>query len=354
MSKNKRIIKKEEYFTRLAQGVPVGDCWVDMGNGELAYALYEVVVISAPVSKYGDRTFLLHDICAIAVADNTRVDTRQRDIKIREAENAMEKERKKKELVGKVKSIVNKYYDNEIKQFPDQEALLVSGKLRFNREIITKDRFYHYDFPAKLMTGVDGETIKELITISGGNFTDEDPRFRQTYLSQYEPSWSEKWSESDNILAKVSYNIANDVYVILQVFSCDLLNKIWDRGERINELTGGAARINLNGSTNYSPIDNFVNFMPQIISLGTSSVMNSIPHGLGYVSKLNAAQFSKVMSKMPPSLKSSLYKAKIRGALNRWSNKAINYWDNQISNGIILFKVKSLRPIEDMSSDKER
>jgi hypothetical protein len=46
MKDGKRIIKKEEYFARLSQGVPIGNCWVDMGNGELAYALHEVVVTS--------------------------------------------------------------------------------------------------------------------------------------------------------------------------------------------------------------------------------------------------------------------------------------------------------------------
>jgi hypothetical protein len=185
-----RIISQDEYFARIGQGVPIGDCWIDVGNGEYAYALQEVVVVGVPFNKYGDKSFAVQHISALAIADNTRVDTRQRDVKIRVAENAIEADRTKKELVAKVKNIVNKYYDNEIKQFPEQEVLLVSQKLHFNREIITKDNFYHYDFPKKLMEGTEGKIIKELITISGGNFTDEDPRFRQTYLSQYEPSWS--------------------------------------------------------------------------------------------------------------------------------------------------------------------
>jgi hypothetical protein len=348
MGDGKRIIKKEEYFARLEQGVPVGNCWVDMGNGELAYALYEVVVTGVPISKYGDRTFLLYDVCAIAVADNTRVDTRQRDMKIREAENAMEMERNKKELIGKVKGIVNKYYDNEIKQFPDKEALLVSEKSWFNRAIITKNCFYHYDFPAKLMTGVDGETIKELITISGGNFTDEDPRFRQTYLSQYEPSALENWGESENLLAKVSYTMANDIYVILQVFSCDLLNKIWDRGKRINELTGRQAYVNLDGSMNYSPIDNLVDILPLVISYGTSSVAKELPKGLLHMNKINAAQFSKIMSKTSLS-KTNLYKPKTRTTLQKYTNKfVIGTWNTQMSRGMILFKTKSFHAEKDI------
>jgi hypothetical protein len=203
------------------------------------------------------------------------------------------------------------------------------------------------------MEGTEGKIIKELITISGGNFTDEDPRFRQTYLSQYELSWSEKWSESGNILAKVSYSLVNDAYVLLQIFSFDLVNKLWDRGERINELTGGKAWINLDGSTNYSAIDNLVDIIPMVVSSGASSAMKSIPHGLGYLSKLNAAQFSQLISKLPSTLKSAIYKPKIRGVLNKGANKAIHYWDNQISNGMVIFKVKAFRPKEDIHSNND-
>jgi hypothetical protein len=248
-----RVIPLAEYLARLEQGVFIGDCWVDMGNGEFAYALHEVVVVARQFNKYGDKFFDMHTV-NICVADNTRMDTRQRDVKIRARENAMEMDRKKKELVAKVKDIVNKYYDNEIKQFPEQEVLLVSGKLRFNRETITKDRFYHYDFPPELMSGTDGEIIKKLITISGGNFTDEDPYNRHYYLRQYETYWNERWGEFDNILGKISYSIANDVYVVLQVLTDGYFGTV----RRTNELTGGIAYRNINGSTNYSPIDNLI------------------------------------------------------------------------------------------------
>jgi hypothetical protein len=101
MKEGKRIIKKEEYFARLGQGVPIGDCWVDMGNGELAYALREVVVTSVPINKYNDRTFIMYNVCACVMsADNTRVDT-QGDMKIEEVENALKYERRKKRSEGK-------------------------------------------------------------------------------------------------------------------------------------------------------------------------------------------------------------------------------------------------------------
>jgi hypothetical protein len=343
-----RIIPEAEYLARLEQGVPVGNCWVDMGNGQMAYALQEVVVVGVTFNKYGDKFYDAHTV-NFCVADNTRMDTRQRDAQIHAFNSAMEMDRKKKALVTKVKDIVNKYYDNQIKQFPDRETLLIFSKLRFNRETITKDRFYHYDFPQELMSGVDGEIIKELITVSGGNFTDENPDYK-TYLSSYEPSWSEKWSESDNILMKTSYSIFNDVYVVLQVFTDEYFGTV----KRTNELTGGRAYRNMDGSTNYSPIDNLIDILPLVISTGTSSIAKELPKGLLHANKLNAAQFSKIMSRVFLS-KSSLYKPTIRTWLQKCSNIfVIGTWNSQISRGMILFRVKSLHPKKDLYLEEKK
>jgi len=79
MSDPRRIISKNEYFTRLDQGVPIGNCWVDMGNGEYVYVLHEVVVVGVPINKYNDRTFIPSNTY-VCVADNTRVDTRLIDL----------------------------------------------------------------------------------------------------------------------------------------------------------------------------------------------------------------------------------------------------------------------------------
>jgi hypothetical protein len=69
-----RVISENEYLARLEQGVPVGNCWVDMGNGELAYALQEVVVVGVPFNKYDDKFFDVHTV-NFCVADNTRIYT---------------------------------------------------------------------------------------------------------------------------------------------------------------------------------------------------------------------------------------------------------------------------------------
>jgi hypothetical protein len=117
MGNGKRIIKKEEYFARLSQGIPIGNCWVDMGNGELAYALYEVTVTSVPVNKYNDRTFLLHDVC-VCVRDNTYVDTQRAEMKARKMEEAMERERKKDEMKKQLIKIVTEYFATKKRSIP--------------------------------------------------------------------------------------------------------------------------------------------------------------------------------------------------------------------------------------------
>jgi hypothetical protein len=54
-----RVISEAEYLARLEQGVPVGDCWVDMGNGQFAYALQEVVVVARNLTNT-EINFLCH------------------------------------------------------------------------------------------------------------------------------------------------------------------------------------------------------------------------------------------------------------------------------------------------------
>jgi len=61
----RRIIPKGEYCSRIEQGIPIGNCWVDMGNGILAFALQNANAISVPFTKFKDRTFILSNVCAL-------------------------------------------------------------------------------------------------------------------------------------------------------------------------------------------------------------------------------------------------------------------------------------------------
>ena len=71
----------------------------------------------------------------------------------------------------------------------------------------------------------------------------------QLSASTREPSFFENWSNSDNFLASLAYNILNDAYVTIQPFTFGLV------GQTTNEFTGGIAHTNLDGTTNYTGIN---------------------------------------------------------------------------------------------------
>lgn len=118
---HERIISEDEYLARLEQGVPVGNCWVDMGNGQLAYALQEVVVVGVPFNKYGDKFFDVHAI-NVCVADNTRIDTQRRDAQISNVEKQIAFEQRKKEVNNRLYQVTKEYFRlKKAQSFPDQQ-----------------------------------------------------------------------------------------------------------------------------------------------------------------------------------------------------------------------------------------
>ncbi|MFT4073842.1 MAG: hypothetical protein QM654_18200, partial [Dysgonamonadaceae bacterium] len=154
----------------------------------------------------------------------------------------------------------------------------------------------------------------------------------QSFERGREMSIMEQWGRSGNFFAKLSYSFANDLYVTLQPLTLGLVGE-----DRTNELTGGGAMVNLDGTTNYDGITNFSNLIPRIFSSGASSL--PLPQGLGHINKLNASQFSHTfngtLSKLPSTT---------RGFSNRTINKGINQYNRQVPGGLILFKTKSLAP----------
>jgi hypothetical protein len=67
-----RVIPQAEYCVRLEQRIPVGDCWVDMGNGVLAYAFQKMLTIDFIISRYGERSFALVDVCALYCPEQSK------------------------------------------------------------------------------------------------------------------------------------------------------------------------------------------------------------------------------------------------------------------------------------------
>jgi len=58
-----KIIEHGEYFARTGQSVKIGDCLVDLGNNEFAYAFHKEVVVEVPINEYNDHTFVQASIC---------------------------------------------------------------------------------------------------------------------------------------------------------------------------------------------------------------------------------------------------------------------------------------------------
>ena len=142
--------------------------------------------------------------------------------------------------------------------------------------------------------------------------------------------WNHRWRNSDNFLANLSYNIVNDAFQVIQTFDFDLI-----ASGGINPLTGKAVNQNIDGTPNYNPIEGFVNTLSSFIPTGRGfqGVNSLMPKGLGYLQKLNTAQFSKVFKGNLSRLSST-----VRGKLNRVLNKGINYFNKQIPTGMFLLK----------------
>lgn len=68
-----RIIPKGEYFARIEQGIPIGECWVDMGNDVLAYAFHKTIMIDVTVGKYKDHSFELVDVCSLYCSNQENI-----------------------------------------------------------------------------------------------------------------------------------------------------------------------------------------------------------------------------------------------------------------------------------------
>ena len=130
--------------------------------------------------------------------------------------------------------------------------------------------------------------------------------------------------------------MANDLYVTLQGLSCGLVGS-----DKINDLTESKAFTNLDGSSNYEGINCAINSIVRIISRYASSAGTAslIPKGLGYMNKLNTAQFSH----MCKGLFINRCSPQARGFINKLINsQIISKWNNTISNGAILLKSGSL------------
>ena len=154
------------------------------------------------------------------------------------------------------------------------------------------------------------------------------------YLSQYEPSFMERWAQSDNFFSQVVYETVNDIYLTAQIF--DFGN--FAGSGSVNPLTGAEVQFyNMDGSPNYNPSTSIVT---TLATQGTGGLGTMAKGTIGKkatsimknFNKLNAAQFSssfnKVFAKFSP---------RTRGFLNRNYNKVID-WLNKPQRAVSVSK----------------
>ncbi|MCV6628843.1 MAG: hypothetical protein OIF50_03185 [Flavobacteriaceae bacterium] len=152
-------------------------------------------------------------------------------------------------------------------------------------------------------------------------------------LRQYTPNWREKWAKSDNFIGSFTYNFANDAFQVAQIFDFGYFSQT-------NPLTGMGANSNIDGSANYKSVEGLTNIAATAVPIGrgTKVVASTMPKGLAYVQKLNAVQFNKLFKGKLPKMSH-----KLRGRVNVYMNKAINWYNGQVPTGMILLKSKSLK-----------
>jgi len=176
-------------------------------------------------------------------------------------------------------------------------------------------------------------------SVNHTNETFEQREFYFTQREQRDPNWREQWSNSNNLFAKISYNIINDAFVTLQPLSDPFIGAI-----RENEFTGGRAFLNIDGTTNYKGIESAVNTFSMVMTyVGTAGagLEVAVPKGLGYIKPLNASRFSSTFKGSLSGLNPAT-----RGFLNRGLNKGILYWNKEVTTGNFLFDLTSIYNIK--------
>ncbi|MGY0406824.1 MAG: hypothetical protein ACWIPJ_00495, partial [Polaribacter sp.] len=126
-----------------------------------------------------------------------------------------------------------------------------------------------------------------------------------------------------------TYEFANDFYVVGQSFISS--------SRTVQSIDGSGVRL---GSNEF--LDKGVNVITTVVSLTRSAALGgkTLKGGLGYVSKVNASQFSSIfkgnLARLVP---------KTRGFINKQIlNKTISVFNNQMSGGMFLFsRVKALK-----------
>ena len=113
------------------------------------------------------------------------------------------------------------------------------------------------------------------------------------FINKKELSFMEKLSQSDNFIISLGYHTVNDLFVTGQIFALGYFDKT-------NELTGGGARTNLDGSTNNNEMDSHLNTIGmlsgQVTTFGASTIGATIPNGIGYIKPIEGGVGASILN----------------------------------------------------------
>jgi hypothetical protein len=203
-----RVISEAEYLARLEQGVPVGNCWVDMGNGQLAYALQEVVVVGVPFNKYGDKFFDIHTLY-FCVTDNIYIDTQKLDAQADIVKQHIAFEQRKKDMKNRLYKITKEYFSlKKAQSFPNQQLLndLQCSEIFLLLGITHDDRLLSIDaFPLDLYAK-ETPLINEFVQIRSVTAKPIKPSDPGTIKRA--PTGYEKWDMERRQLDPFAYRVA--------------------------------------------------------------------------------------------------------------------------------------------------
>ena len=201
---------------------------------------------------------------------------------------------------------VTEHYGNGAKY------LFKAGKL------YSTDGRYSYDLAVggHVINSFTGEYIPGTTITDAGSIIHND----NAYFQPKEMSFVEQWANSDNILAILSYQMVNDLYIGIQAFDFGIL----DRPEWENPFTG-ASFGNLDGTPNYNQVESLPGIVSTIVPFSQAS------KGIPLIKKLNAADFSRLfkgnLSKLKPNQ---------RGMINRTINNGIESVNTNVGSGKIV------------------
>ena len=135
------------------------------------------------------------------------------------------------------------------------------------------------------------------------------------YIKKFEPDFLDKWSKSENVASGYSYGFVNSFYVTIQNFT----TKTFRKDDYSFNLDGSISSTNNN-------INTFTDVATSFIPI------TKLKYGLGAISKINAAQYSKLFK----GTAFSRMKPKNRGRVNKSINYGVSKWNEEISTGKII------------------